>query len=135
MGILLCEQHFWDVWIRNKSVRAEIGQILHTDTHPHTTAAKLVVRMSPVFGVFYMSEIKFPFLIIIKFRSVSDVTPSSSTGLVCSVFRLIGLLMCRRHSKTLARSKQSRAVEVRNRKLLVESDYLLPARIRALAAH
>ena len=26
----------WDVWIRNKSVRAEIGQILHTDTHPHT---------------------------------------------------------------------------------------------------
>ena len=47
MGILLCEQNFRDVWIRNKSVRAEIGQILHTDTHPHThtTAAKLVVRM------------------------------------------------------------------------------------------
>ena len=36
MGILLCEQNFRDVWIRNKSVRAEIGQILHTDTHPHT---------------------------------------------------------------------------------------------------
>ena len=48
MGILLCEQNFRDVWVRNKSVRAEIGQILHTDTHPHThtTAAKLVVRMS-----------------------------------------------------------------------------------------
>ena len=48
MGILLCEQNFRDVWIRNKSVRAEIGQILHTDTHPHThtTAAKLVVRMT-----------------------------------------------------------------------------------------
>ena len=29
-----CEQNFRDVWIRNKSVRAEIGQILHTDTHP-----------------------------------------------------------------------------------------------------
>ena len=43
MGILLCEQNFRDVWIRNESVRAEIGQILHTDTH--TTAAKLVVRM------------------------------------------------------------------------------------------
>ena len=45
MGILLCEQNVRDVWIRNKSVRAEIGQILHTDTHPHThtTAAKLVV--------------------------------------------------------------------------------------------
>ena len=43
MGILLCEEFFWNVWIRNKSVRAEIGQILHTDTHPHThtTAAKL----------------------------------------------------------------------------------------------
>ena len=27
--------YFRDVWIRNKSVRAEIGQILHTDTHPH----------------------------------------------------------------------------------------------------
>ena len=45
MGILLCEQIFRNVWIRNESVRAEIGQILHTDTHPHTTAAKLVVRM------------------------------------------------------------------------------------------
>ena len=50
MGILLCEQNFRNVWIRNESVRAEIGQILHTDTHPHThthtTAAKLVVRIS-----------------------------------------------------------------------------------------
>ena len=36
MGILLCEHNFWDVWIRNESVRAEIGHILHTDTHPHT---------------------------------------------------------------------------------------------------
>ena len=44
MGILLCEQNFQDVWIRNKSVRAEIGQILRTHTHTHTTAAKLVVR-------------------------------------------------------------------------------------------
>ena len=47
MGILLCEQNFRNVWIRNESVRAEIGQILHTDTHPHTlththtTAAKI----------------------------------------------------------------------------------------------
>ena len=47
MGILLCEQNFRDVWIRNKSVRAEICQILrtHTQTHTHTTAAKLVVRI------------------------------------------------------------------------------------------
>ena len=41
MGILLCEQNFLDVWIRNKSVRAEIGQILRTHTH----AAKLVVEI------------------------------------------------------------------------------------------
>ena len=33
MGILLCEQNFREVWSRNESVRAEIGQILHTDTH------------------------------------------------------------------------------------------------------
>ena len=32
MGILLCEHNFRDVWTRNESVRAEIGQILHTDT-------------------------------------------------------------------------------------------------------
>ena len=32
MGILLCEQNFWDVWRRNKSVRAEIGQFLRTHT-------------------------------------------------------------------------------------------------------
>ena len=43
MGILLCEQNFRDVWRRNKSVRAEIGQILRTHTHTH--AAKLVVRI------------------------------------------------------------------------------------------
>ena len=46
MGILLCEHNFRNVWIRNESVRAEIGQIVHTDTHPHTTAAKLVVRIT-----------------------------------------------------------------------------------------
>ena len=33
MGMLLCEQNFRDVWSRNESVRAEIGQILHTGTH------------------------------------------------------------------------------------------------------
>ena len=32
-----------DVWIRNKSVRAEIGHILRTHTHTH--AAKLVVEI------------------------------------------------------------------------------------------
>ena len=41
MGMLLCEQNVRDVWSRNESVRAEISQILHTDTH----AAKLVVEM------------------------------------------------------------------------------------------
>ena len=53
MGILLCEQNFRDVWIRNKSVRAEIGQILrtHTQTHTHTTAAKLVVRIGSELGL------------------------------------------------------------------------------------
>ena len=47
MGILLCEQNFRNVSIRNQSMRAEIGQLLHTDTHPHThtTAAKLVVSL------------------------------------------------------------------------------------------
>ena len=43
MGILLCEQNFRGVWIRNKSVRAEIGHILRA--HTHTRAAKLVVEM------------------------------------------------------------------------------------------
>ena len=41
MGMLLCEQNFRDVWSRNESVRAEIGQLLHTHTH----AAKLVVEI------------------------------------------------------------------------------------------
>ena len=30
MGMLLSEQNFRDVWSRNESVWAEIGQILHT---------------------------------------------------------------------------------------------------------
>ena len=46
--MLLCEPKFWDVWSRNESVRAEICQILHTDTHTdtHTHAAKLVVEIT-----------------------------------------------------------------------------------------
>ena len=40
MGKLLCEKNLRDVWCRNESVRAEIGQILHTH------AAKLVVEIS-----------------------------------------------------------------------------------------
>ena len=57
MGMLLCEQKCRDVWSRNESVGAEIGQILHTHslththTHTHTTAAKLVVRMTDVLTV------------------------------------------------------------------------------------
>ena len=45
--MLLCEQNFRDFWSRNESVRAEICQILHTDTHTHTHthAAKLVVEI------------------------------------------------------------------------------------------
>ena len=48
MGILLCEQNFRNVWIRNESVRAEIGQILRTHTHTH--AAQLVVRIYTIIG-------------------------------------------------------------------------------------
>ena len=39
VGKLLCEKNLRDVWCRNESVRAEIGQILHTH------AAKLVVEI------------------------------------------------------------------------------------------
>ena len=47
-NVAICEQKLRDVWSRNESVRAEIGQILHTDTHTdtHTHAAKLVVEMT-----------------------------------------------------------------------------------------
>ena len=71
MGILLCEQNFRDVWIRNKSVRAEIGQILHT--HTHTTAAKLVVRMIAIFSDFCYFEIM-PEMrdVLAKMREVSQ---------------------------------------------------------------
>ena len=48
MGMLLCEQNFRDVWSRNEIKRAEICQILLTNTHTltHTHAAKLVVEIS-----------------------------------------------------------------------------------------
>ena len=45
MGMLLCEQNFRDVWSRNESVGAEIGQILHTH------AAKLVVEMPYIHAI------------------------------------------------------------------------------------
>ena len=41
MGKLLCEKNLRDVWCRNESVPAEIGQIVHTHTH----TAKLVVEI------------------------------------------------------------------------------------------
>ena len=44
MGKLLCEKKLRDVWCRNESVRADIGQILQTHTH----AAKLVVEIVDV---------------------------------------------------------------------------------------
>ena len=43
MGILLCEQNFRDVWRRNKSVRAEIGQILRTHTRGSISSRDILV--------------------------------------------------------------------------------------------
>ena len=40
MGKLLCEKNLRDVWCQNESVRAEIGQILHTHTHITVTVFK-----------------------------------------------------------------------------------------------
>ena len=56
MGILLCEQNFRDVWRRNKSVRAEIGQILRTHTH----AAQLVVEIEAALSatVIFLSRLE-----------------------------------------------------------------------------
>ena len=42
MGKLLCEKNLRDVWCRNESVRAEIGQFLQT--HRHTHASKISSR-------------------------------------------------------------------------------------------
>ncbi len=36
IGKLLCEKNLRDVWCRNESIRAEIGQILHTHTQTDT---------------------------------------------------------------------------------------------------
>ena len=47
MGKFLCEKNLRDVWCRNESVRAEIGQILHTH------AAKLVVEIT--MSIFFTS--------------------------------------------------------------------------------
>ena len=52
MGKLLCEKKLRDVWCRNESVRAEIGQILHTHTHTH--AAKLVVEIRYILIIIYI---------------------------------------------------------------------------------
>ena len=42
MGMLLCEQHFRDVWSQNESIRAETGQILHTDTRGKISSRDLL---------------------------------------------------------------------------------------------
>ena len=42
MGKLICEKNLRDVWCRNESVRAEIGQILQT--HRQTHASKISSR-------------------------------------------------------------------------------------------
>ena len=43
MGKLLCENNLRDVWCRNESVRAEIGQILHTHTHTRVSFSSIDV--------------------------------------------------------------------------------------------
>ena len=55
--MLLSEQNFRDVWSRNESVRAEIGQILHTHTHTH--AAKLVVVITTFYLTIQLASVVF----------------------------------------------------------------------------
>ena len=43
MGKLLCEKKLRDVWCRNESVRAEIGQILHTDTRVNLSSSDIYI--------------------------------------------------------------------------------------------
>ena len=43
MGKLLCEKNLRDVWCRNESVRAEIGQILHTDTRVNLSSSDIYI--------------------------------------------------------------------------------------------
>ena len=74
MGILLGEQNFRDVWRRNKSVRAEISQILHTHTHTH--AAKLVVEMNG-------RSRKHHIIILYKIKHVNSKYCSQNTVLSC----------------------------------------------------
>ena len=82
MGILLCEQNFRNVWIRNESVRAEIGQILYTDIH--TTAAKLVVRITSMAlkysGARAQKRIKTEWVIIFKSWGWVRLNSSSCLG-------------------------------------------------------
>ena len=49
MGILLCEHNFRNVWIRNESVRAEIGQILRTHTRGSISSKDINKTLSVVF--------------------------------------------------------------------------------------
>ena len=45
MGKLLCETNLRDVWCRNESVRAEIGQILHTHRRVSFSSIDCVVDL------------------------------------------------------------------------------------------
>ena len=74
MGILLCEQNFRGVWIRNKSVRAEIGHILRTNTHTH--AAKLVVEI-----YIYINIYIYIFLFVTVYNSCVISVNNYFTGL------------------------------------------------------
>ena len=51
-----------DVWCRNESVQAEIGQILQTHTHTHTRAraSKLVVEIINVLSPRYKCHLPTP---------------------------------------------------------------------------
>ena len=103
MGILLCEQNFRNVWIRNESVRAEIGQILHTSTHPHThthththtTAAKFVVRICLRPGINLVFSVSLVRACFFKITSQSYRSPQCSNGPVfvfmCKTLRLCAI--------------------------------------------
>ena len=61
MGKLLCDKNLRDAWCRNESVRAEIGQILHTHTHTRARAraAKSVVEIVMLTGLAHASDSSF----------------------------------------------------------------------------
>ena len=80
MGKLLCEKNLRDVWCRNESVRAEIGQILQTHTHTRVSYSSI--------DTFEIHSCQCPVFLTKQHNNFADVRSGCRTQVQPNIYNL-----------------------------------------------